>query len=38
VLSDHGVAAEIRDEVKPAIEVLRVVEEVLPDDLGVGMG
>ena len=29
-MSDHGVAAEIRDEVKPAIEVLRVVEEVRP--------
>ena len=38
VLGQHRVAVEVGKEVQPPPEVLRVVEEVLADDLAVGMG
>ena len=38
MLGEHGVALEAGEEVKVAVEVLRVVGEILADNLAVGVG
>ena len=38
MVSEHGVALEVWGEAEPAVEVLGIVDEVLTNDLGVGVG